>query len=145
MPIPIKSFIVPINTDLEFAEEALDGFEVDPNVQLAMEAIVQGGPVGSIKFTFNNETFIENNAPSPIKERTCTGLNKNLNVVFDPNVGPLHRITAQVFASANAMGASGPILTTYVGYTIKAEPVGTFKLYNADTDQELDFSGRPDH
>jgi hypothetical protein len=63
MPIPIKSFIVPINTDLEFAEKALDGFEINPNVQLAMEAIVQGSPVGSIKFTFNNETFIENNAP----------------------------------------------------------------------------------
>jgi hypothetical protein len=140
-----KSFVVPINTEPEFAADALDGFEVSPTIQLAMEAIVQGGPVGSIKFAFNNETYIENNAPYALCTNKgadflpCKGLQQNLNVVFDPAVGRLHRVSAQVFASANAKGVAGPILTTYIGYTTKAEPVGSFKLYNADTDKEIDF------
>jgi hypothetical protein len=136
-----KSFVVPINTVPEFAAEALDGFEVNPNIQLAMEAIIVpgSGPVGSVKFTFNAETHIENTAPYALCTNQgvdflpCKGLQMN------PTVGPLHTITAQVFASPNAKGASGPILTTYIGYTTKAEPFGNFVLYNADTDKEIDF------
>jgi hypothetical protein len=139
------SYVVPINTLPEFAAEALDGYEVNPSIQLSMEAIVSGGPVGSVKFRYDNTTFIDNTAPyalcgnKGVDFLPCKGLQQNTDVVFDPNVGPLHTVTAQVFANPNAKGASSPILTTYIGYTFRAEPFGNFVLYNADTDTELDY------
>jgi hypothetical protein len=142
------SYIVPINTLPEFAAEALDGYEVNPNIQLAMEAIIatgSGRPVGSVKFTYDNVTLIDNTPPYALCGNTgidfmpCRGLNQNTDKVYNPNVGPLHIITAQVFASPNAKGAASPILTTYIGYTFRAEPFGNFVLYNADSDTELDY------
>jgi hypothetical protein len=47
-------------------------------------------------------------------------------------------VTAQVFASANAKGASNAVLTTYIDYTYNAEPYVSFKLYNTDTNTEMD-------
>jgi hypothetical protein len=88
-----RSFIVPINTLPEFAAEALVD-EVSPTVQLAMEAIVPGGPFGSVKFTFHNETYIDDTPPYALCKNKgadflpCQCLNQNPNAVLIPMSGP---------------------------------------------------------
>jgi hypothetical protein len=131
------SAVVPIQTLEEFAD-TIDGYEL-PNAELSMEAMVDtaGGTaaVGSILFTFNGVTYIDNQAPFLVCGNrgtdyfSCPGLRQNGG-----------QVTAQVFSGPNATGTASPqILLTYIRYVYKAEPLGSFRLVNADSDSEIDF------
>jgi hypothetical protein len=123
---------VPIQTEEEFAD-TIDGYTL-PNAELSIEAIVQGGPVGSVQFTFNGVTVTENSAPYAM----CT----NKGPDFVPCKGLRSdggKVTVQVFAAKNAKGASSATVLTYIRYVYPVPPYGSLRLYNADTDTDLGF------
>lgn len=120
-------FIEPI---IEYAD-VTDGYEL-PNGEMSIEAVVEGGPVGSVRFTFNDQVYIENTAPYALCANKgtdffpCAGLRANGG-----------KVTAQVFAGKDATGASSELLLTYIRYNYKTVPGGYFIVYNADTDKEM--------
>jgi hypothetical protein len=139
------SSVVPLQTLEEFAD-TIDGDALPKNAELSMEAVVDtttgggggaaAGTVGSILFTFNGVTYIDNQAPFLVCGNRgtdywpCPGLRQDGG-----------RVTAQVFSGPNATGTASPqILLTYIRYYVnKAAPLGSFRLVNADSDDELDF------
>jgi hypothetical protein len=143
------SSVVPVQTLEEFAD-TIDGDALPKNAELSMEAVVDttagggaaaAGTVGSILFTFNGVTYIDNQAPFLVCGNhgtdywPCPGLRQGGG-----------RVTAQVFSGPNATGTASPqILLTYIRYYVnKAAPLGGFRLVNADSDDELDFLDNDD-
>jgi hypothetical protein len=123
---------VPIQTNEEFAD-TIDGYTL-PNAELSIEAIVEGGPVGSVQFTFNGVTITENFAPYAM----CT----NKGPDFLPCKGLRSEggtVKVKVFAGKGATGASSATVLTYIRYVYRVEPYGSLRLYNADTDTDLGF------
>jgi hypothetical protein len=121
---------VPIQTDEQFAD-TIDGYTL-PNAELSIEAIVEGGPVGSVQFTFNGVKFTENTAPYAM----CT----NKGPDFLPCKGLRSEggtVTVKVFAGKGATGASSATVLTYIRYVYRVPPYGSLRLYNADTDTDL--------
>jgi hypothetical protein len=128
------SFIVPMQDDGEFVDY-VDGTTLPPNhAELSMEAIIapNSGPVGSILFTYNGVSYMENNPPF------CLCTNKGADVL--PCVGLREHgghVTAQAYSGKSATGVAGPVLSTHVYYLVLEPPGGSFHIYNADTDVQI--------